>query len=90
MALVNNFLGRGELVYLGVVPEARGRGIGRALLAQAIRDTAEMGLPQMGLAVDVANQPAVRLYEEAGFKEIRRRQAWFIPKEGLSALGAEG
>ena len=90
MALVNNFLGRGELVYLGVVPEARGRGIGRALLAQAMRDTAEMGLPQMGLAVDVANQPAVRLYEEAGFKEIRRRQARFIPKEGLSALGAEG
>ena len=89
VSLVNNLLGRGELVYLGVVPAARGRGIGGALLAQAIRDTAAMNLPQMGLVVDVANAPALRLYAAAGFKEIRRRLAWFIPKEGLDALANE-
>lgn len=86
--LVNNLQGRGELVYLGVVADARRRGIGRALLVRAIRDTADMGLPQMGLAADAANTPALRLYEGMGFKEVRRRAAWFVPKEGLAALAA--
>jgi ribosomal protein S18 acetylase RimI-like enzyme len=85
--LVNENQGRGDLVYLGVAPEARGRGIGRALLERGIRDTAEMGLPQMGLAVDVGNAPALRLYERAGFHEVRRRPAYFIPAERLESLG---
>jgi len=88
VVLLNNLEGRGEIAYLGVVPEARGRGVGRALVEQALRDTAEMGLPLMGLAVDTSNEPAVRLYAAAGFREIRRRLAWFIPKEGLPALAA--
>jgi len=73
-------------VYLGVVPEARGRGIGAALLARTIRDTAEMGLPQVGLAVDTANAPAVRMYVAAGFREVRRRDAWFVSADELQRL----
>jgi mycothiol synthase len=86
VALVNNLRGAGELVYLGVVPEARRQGVGRALLAQAVRDTAAMGLPQIGLAVDLGNAPAVRLYEEWGFREVRRRLAYFMPQAGLDML----
>lgn len=85
--LVNENQGRGDLVYLGVAPEARGRGIGRALLERGIRDTAEMGLPQMGLAVDVTNTPAMRLYERSGFHEVRRRLGYFIPADRLEPLG---
>lgn len=87
VAMVNNLKGRGELVYLGVVPEARGRGIGRTLLARAIRDTAEKGLARMGLAVDVKNTPAMRLYEGANFHEVRRRLVWFVPAHRLETLG---
>lgn len=86
VALVNHLKGRGELVYLGVVPEARSQGLGRILLSRAIHDTAAMGLRRMGLAVDVANTPAVRLYETAGFHETHRRLAWFIPAERLDSL----
>lgn len=89
VVMVNNLQGRGELTYLGVVPEARGRGTGRALVDRAIRDTAEMGLPQMGLAADVSNEPAMRLYAAAGFKEIRRRLAYFVPGARLDALATE-
>jgi mycothiol synthase len=88
VVLLNNRKGRGEITYLGVVPEARGHGVGRALVERAIQDTAEMGLPLVGLAVDTSNAPAVRLYAAAGFREIRRRLAWFIPKERLDTLGA--
>jgi GNAT superfamily N-acetyltransferase len=84
VVLLNNIQGRGEVVYLGVVPAARRRGLGRALVARAIRDTAAMGLPQMGLAVDVSNAPAMRLYEKTGFSEIRRRLAYFIPASRLA------
>jgi ribosomal protein S18 acetylase RimI-like enzyme len=88
VVLVNVLQGRGDITYLGVVPEARQRGIGRALLAQAIRDTARMHLPVLGLAVDTENTPAVRLYTAAGFEEVRRRLVWFIPKERLDTLDA--
>jgi ribosomal protein S18 acetylase RimI-like enzyme len=84
VVLVNVLEGRGDLVYLGVVPEARGRGIGRALAAQAIRDTARMGLVALGVAVDTQNGPAWRLYAGAGFKEVRRRLVFFVPRERLS------
>jgi len=86
VVLLNNLQGRGEVAYLGVVPAARRRGLGRALVARAIRDTAAMGLPQMGLAVDVSNAPAMRLYEKTGFSEIRRRLAYFIPASRLAEL----
>jgi len=82
--LVSEVEGRGDLVYLGVVPEARGRGIGGALVAQAIRDTARMGLPALAVAVDTENGPAWRLYEHMGFREIRRRLVFFVPKERFS------
>jgi ribosomal protein S18 acetylase RimI-like enzyme len=84
VVLVSEVEGRGDLVYLGVVPEARGRGIGRALAAQAIRDTARMGLPVLAVAVDTQNGPAWRLYARAGFKEVRRRMVFFVPKERFS------
>ncbi|HUU11216.1 MAG TPA: GNAT family N-acetyltransferase [Phycisphaerae bacterium] len=86
VAMVNELQGRAELIYLGVVPEARGRGIGRALLAQAMRDATTMGLTQVGLAVDVNNIPATRLYAGAGFTEVRRRLAWFVPAGRLASL----
>ena len=86
VVLTSEVEGRGDLVYLGVVPEARGRGIGRSLVGQAIRDTARMGLPVLAVAVDTRNTPAVRLYARAGFKEVRRRLVFFVPKERLAAL----
>ena len=86
VVMVNELRGRGELAYLGVVPEARGSGIARDLLHRGIRDTAEMGLGEMSLAVDDANAPAVRLYRAAGFDETHRRLAYFVPKENLDAL----
>ena len=86
VALVNNLRGRGELVYLGVVPEARRQGVGRALVTRAIRDTAAMGLPLMGLACDLANTPALHLYESMGFHELRRRLAFYLPAAALETL----
>jgi ribosomal protein S18 acetylase RimI-like enzyme len=62
-----------EIVYLGVVPECRGRGIGYALTRQAqwIASLAER--ERVVLAVDAANRPAISAYETAGFIAWDRR-----------------
>lgn len=65
-----------ELIYLGLVPEARGGGLGTALLDLALRDAVMRRNAPVSLAVDVRNVPATRMYARAGFVATRRREAW--------------
>jgi ribosomal protein S18 acetylase RimI-like enzyme len=53
---------------IGVVVEARGRGIGSALLDALLGLAREHGFRALSLAVDRQN-PARRLYERKGFRE---------------------
>lgn len=62
-----------ELVYLGVTPEARGRGLGLAITRHAQRLTAESSRARLVLAVDAANTPALGIYMAAGFEPCVRR-----------------
>lgn len=50
-----------------VDPDARGRGLGDALVQQAMGEAAAMGFSQMTLLVAETNAPAVRLYDGLGF-----------------------
>jgi ribosomal protein S18 acetylase RimI-like enzyme len=65
-----------ELVYLGVVPEARGRGHGLALTRHVQWLAREAGRKRIVLAVDVANAPAKRVYAAAGFVGWDRRSVY--------------
>ena len=52
-----------------VAPEARGQGIGRALLAEAVARAGSLpGVEELVLAVTVGNEEARRLYTSAGFE----------------------
>lgn len=52
-----------------VVPEARGRGIGKRLIDELIKRAEQtVDLEHICLAVVTSNKPACRLYENAGFK----------------------
>jgi ribosomal protein S18 acetylase RimI-like enzyme len=66
----------GELTYLGVVPKNRGLGLGSQLTAWAVEFGARRGWAQLLLAVDAANDPARRIYLEAGFWDFLRRKLW--------------
>jgi ribosomal protein S18 acetylase RimI-like enzyme len=61
----------GFVQYLGVVPDLRGRGIGRKLLGQALRWFTETGMPQASLTVEDGNTGARGLYESVGFALYR-------------------
>lgn len=61
-----------EVAYLGLTPAARGRGLGRAVLAHAAA-LARPHAARLELAVDVRNHPAHRLYQAAGLRPFDRR-----------------
>jgi ribosomal protein S18 acetylase RimI-like enzyme len=54
---------------IGVAADARGRGIGTLLLDALIADARTGGFPALSLSVEPDN-PAVRLYERAGFSRV--------------------
>ncbi len=62
-----------EVTYLGLTPAARGRGLGRAALVQAVEQARAAGIDRIELAVDARNTPARNLYEAAGFTPFDRR-----------------
>ena len=65
-----------EVTYIGVVPEARGRGLGLALTRQAQWMTRQARRSRLVLAVDAANEPALKAYEAAGFIHWDRRRVF--------------
>lgn len=69
-------VGNWEVVYMGVVPEARGHGLGRQIVRHAQRVAAHAGGERLVLAVDVANAPALAVYRDAGFVEWCRRTVY--------------
>jgi ribosomal protein S18 acetylase RimI-like enzyme len=59
--------GWGAIQNVGVVPEYRGRGLGRALLLQCLAGFQRVGVPRVYLEVTASNLPAVQLYRSLGF-----------------------
>lgn len=68
--------GNWELVYMGLVVSARGRGWGVQMARQAQWRTRRAGRPRLVLAVDAANQPAIKTYAAVGFHPWDRRTAY--------------
>lgn len=68
--------GQWELAYMGLVPEARGRGWGATLAQYGQYLVGRAGGQRLLLAVDVRNTPALRSYGQAGFQPWRRRAVY--------------
>ena len=65
-----------EIVYVGVVPQARGRSYGRLLVRLAIEAASRAHKDHLMLAVDRRNHYALKIYGALGFTETDRRHAW--------------
>ena len=78
-----------ELVYLGLVPAARGKRIGDALMRLAVAETARREFTELSLAVDARNAPALRLYHRHGMRHVGTRLALVrdlrAPRESVAA-----
>lgn len=76
-ALIRVAAGEAELLTLAVVPRARRRGLGRALLAEAEARAAAAGAAEIFLEVTEDNAAARALYAAAGYTQAGRRQGYF-------------
>jgi hypothetical protein len=61
----------GSIQNVGVIPEHRGLGLGRALLLQSLRGFRDARMKRVSLEVTADNLPAVSLYESLGFRVAR-------------------
>ncbi|HPT95552.1 MAG TPA: ribosomal protein S18-alanine N-acetyltransferase [Microbacteriaceae bacterium] len=70
---------------IAVSPEARGRGIGRALMGRMIALARERGVREVFLEVRADNDVAQNLYRSLGFEELGVRPGYYQP-EGIDAI----
>lgn len=67
----------GEIANLAVAPEARGRGVGIALLDDAIAAARRRRVTALYLEVRASNARARALYASRGFLEVGRRRRYY-------------
>jgi len=73
-----------EILVVGVVPGARGRGLGRAIVREMLRRARAAGLARADLEVRASNRPAILLYASEGFVPVGRRPRYY--RDGEDAL----
>lgn len=71
-----------ELVYMGIVPAARGQAAGAVAVNRAQAVACRRGVDRLVLAVDARNDPAQAIYQRAGFRPWARRYAYLRPRHG--------
>jgi mycothiol synthase len=76
--------GMGEVYVVGVDPDAHGGGIGRALTLAGLRYLHERGLDQVMLYADEDNAPAIRMYQNLGFRRWHTDVMYRRPGQGVS------
>jgi len=76
-----------EILSVAVARARRGRGLARNLLNLHLRRLAGLGVRAVFLEVDEQNQPAIRLYARAGFREVGRRPNYY-PGDGSAVATA--
>lgn len=75
-SLTRRVANEAELLLLGVLPEARGRGIGGALVDRFVADSGAAGANHLHLEVRDGN-PAVQLYHNRQFAIAGRRHKYY-------------
>jgi ribosomal protein S18 acetylase RimI-like enzyme len=76
---------RGWIAGVGVAPEARRRGIARALMEAVL----ELAPPTVTLEVIEGNDAAIALYESLGFEHTRILEIWTVEPPEAGARRAE-
>lgn len=80
-ALYRVVLEDAELLLLAVAPQAQRNGIGRKLLGEFIDDARAKGAAKIHLEVRDGN-PAIRMYQAAGFAASGRRRNYYRGLDG--------
>ena len=77
-----------EILTIAVEAASRGKGVGRALLAENLRQASNAGAKAMFLEVDTENAPALALYARFGFVEVGQRAGYYRRNDGTRTAAA--
>lgn len=66
-----------ELLNIAIVPDERGRGLGRGLLGRWLDGLRARGTAKVYLDVRESNTPAIELYRSFGFEQEGRRRRYY-------------
>jgi len=80
-ALYRTILDDSELLLLAVLPTVQRQGVGRKLLDHFLEDAKKNGANRIHLEVRDGN-PAIRIYEAAGFAQSNRRRHYYRGRDG--------
>lgn len=81
-AILSYVVGEAELLNICIDPSQQGKGYAKALLEHLIKHGADQDNHEMYLEVRVSNEPAIHIYEQAGFNEIGLRKNYYPTKVG--------
>ena len=59
-------------LHIDLMPQVRGKGLGRTLIEQLLRELRARGIGGVHLGVDVANSNGIAFYGHLGFREVGR------------------
>lgn len=74
---VRNIVGTGEITNVMLLPEYRGRGIGKQMLTQLLERGRKLGANDFTLEVRESNTVAITLYESLGFESAGKRPGFY-------------
>ena len=83
------FARKGHVISLAVLDEYRRRGIGYALMKQALKNLSESGASEVYLEVRVSNHPAISLYKKLGFRPVRVISRYYADGEDAYLMAVE-
>jgi ribosomal-protein-alanine N-acetyltransferase len=90
MIVVWKIMDEAHVATIAVHPDYRGRGIGRKLLAVALREAIENGAVEAMLEVRANNLAAQALYRDFGFEIVGRRSRYYADnKEDAVLMGVK-
>jgi ribosomal-protein-alanine N-acetyltransferase len=81
--------GEAHLLNIAVANKCRGRGYGKTLLGDALNEARRAEAARLFLEVRPSNLVAVKMYEEAGFKPVRRRKRYYEDGEDADVLALD-
>jgi ribosomal protein S18 acetylase RimI-like enzyme len=78
MALIARRGWNTRLAAMCIVPAARGKGVGKWIMAQLLSESHERADHSFELEVITSNTPAIRLYENAGLHKVRQLASYAL------------
>lgn len=82
------FARKGHIVSVAVIDDHRSKGLGSALVIEALNGMRQRGCTEAYLEVRVSNAPAIRLYQKLDFKIVTRISGYYRDGEEAYLMAA--